>query len=172
MHHGNLDWIKLDTPIGLMIGSADTVGLCSLEFADTLKQADSLSDIGFDETNNVHLSELKLQLASYFSGHLKEFTISLALSGTDFQKEVWQMLIKTPFGTRKTYKQQAEELHQSKAIRAVANANGLNKILILVPCHRILGSNGKLTGYSGGVWRKKWLLEHERNHSPILGTLF
>jgi len=91
-----------------------------------------------------------------------EFTVPLAPVGTDFQKKVWEILRTIPYGTTRSYQQQADILGNPKAVRAVANANGLNKISIIIPCHRVIGTNGTLTGYGGGIWRKQKLLELEK----------
>lgn len=101
------------------------------------------------------------QLDEYFNGIRKEFNLKLNPQGTDFQKRVWKELLKVPFGKTRTYLEQSKHLGDVKAIRAVASANGKNPIWIIIPCHRIIGSDGSLTGYAGGIWRKKWLLEHE-----------
>ncbi|ADZ12905.1 Methylated DNA-protein cysteine methyltransferase [Riemerella anatipestifer RA-GD] len=94
---------------------------------------------------------------------MKEFSVPIQLLGTPFQKQVWQTLLKIPYGTTKSYLQQAIMMDSPKAVRAVANANSLNKIAIIVPCHRVIGSNGTLTGYAGGLWRKEKLLQLEKN---------
>ncbi|MBC7555715.1 MAG: methylated-DNA--[protein]-cysteine S-methyltransferase, partial [Chryseobacterium sp.] len=111
---------------------------------------------------NPHFKLLEKELELYFEGKLKEFTVPLSPVGTEFQKSVWQVLQKIPYGKTWSYKKQAEILGDVKKVRAVANANGLNKISIVLPCHRVIGSNGKITGYGGGVWRKQKLLELER----------
>ena len=104
------------------------------------------------------------QLKQYFKGERKEFDLKLSPKGTDFQKRVWEELRKIPFGKTVSYQQIANQLGNPKVIRAAASANGKNPIPIIIPCHRVIGSDGSLTGYSGGLQRKKWLLEHE---SPI-----
>jgi methylated-DNA-[protein]-cysteine S-methyltransferase len=101
------------------------------------------------------------QLDEYFNGTRTVFKLKLNLQGTNFQKKVWEELLNVPYGNTKTYLEQTKKLGDVKAIRAVASANGKNPIWILIPCHRIIGSDGSLTGYAGGIWRKKWLLEHE-----------
>ncbi len=101
------------------------------------------------------------QLSEYFNGERKSFSIKLNPDGTDFQKKVWDELLNISFGKRTTYMKQTLNLGNQKAIRAVASANGKNPIWIVIPCHRVVGSNGSLTGYAGGLWRKEWLLEHE-----------
>ena len=101
------------------------------------------------------------QLTEYFNGERKDFSIMLNPEGTDFQKKVWNELLNIPFGKRTSYMKQTLNLGNEKAIRAVASANGKNPISIVIPCHRVVGSDGSLTGYASGLWRKKWLLEHE-----------
>ena len=107
------------------------------------------------------LQDCVKQLDEYFNGTRKQFDLKLNPQGTDFQKKVWNALLNVHFGKTKTYLEQAKQLGDVKAIRAVASANGKNPIWIVIPCHRIIGSNGSLTGYAGGIWRKKWLIAHE-----------
>ncbi|PCH51059.1 MAG: cysteine methyltransferase [Flavobacteriaceae bacterium] len=101
------------------------------------------------------------QLEEYFNGTRTNFKLKLNPQGTDFQKRVWQELLNVPFGKTRSYIEQSKKLGDVKTIRAVASANGKNPIWIIIPCHRIIGSDGSLTGYAGGLWRKKWLLTHE-----------
>jgi methylated-DNA-[protein]-cysteine S-methyltransferase len=101
------------------------------------------------------------QLQEYFDGNRTDFTFQLQPKGTDFQQRVWQELLAIPFGKTISYLDLSKKLGDVKAIRAVASANGKNPLWIVVPCHRVIGTNGSLTGYAGGLWRKKWLLEHE-----------
>lgn len=103
------------------------------------------------------------QLDEYFNGERNTFSVPYTLEGTDFQNEVWQALTTVPFGETATYQHIAKAVNREKAVRAVGSTNGKNKINIVIPCHRVIGSNGKLTGYGGGLWRKKWLLEHEQS---------
>ncbi|HCE55350.1 MAG: methylated-DNA--[protein]-cysteine S-methyltransferase [Lutibacter sp.] len=107
------------------------------------------------------LQDCVQQLTEYFNGSRSKFDLKLNPQGTDFQKKVWKELLNVPFGKTRTYLEQTKQLGDVKAIRAVASANGKNPIWIIIPCHRIIGSDGSLTGYAGGIWRKKWLLEHE-----------
>lgn len=102
------------------------------------------------------------QLQEYFKGTRQEFQLTFDLNGTPFQQEVWKSLLNIPYGSTITYLKQSRFLGDEKAIRAVASANGKNPIAIILPCHRVVGSDGSLTGYASGVWRKKWLLEHEQ----------
>lgn len=156
---------KIQTPLGEMLAIKSEKGLCMLEFFDgkstekQLKEIENLGDIL--EKEDEILNRLETELNNYFKGNLKEFTIPLDLIGTDFQKKVWNELIKIPFGETRSYKDQSIAVGDLLAIRAVANANGKNKIAIIVPCHRVIGSDGSLTGYAGGKKRKQFLLELE-----------
>lgn len=122
--------------------------------------------ITFSEKDITGLSENALtvkvanQLNDYFKGDLKAFDFPMKQKGTEFQQEVWQNLLTIPFGETTSYAKFSA--HNPLAIRAIAAANGKNNIAIVVPCHRVIGSNGKLVGYAGGLWRKQWLLQHER----------
>ena len=107
------------------------------------------------------LKEAVLQLQDYFNGKRTNFTFKINPIGTDFQKKVWEELLNIPYGKTCSYLELSKKLGDVKAIRAVASANGKNPLWIVVPCHRVIGSDGSLTGYAGGLWRKKWLLEHE-----------
>lgn len=107
------------------------------------------------------LQEAVNQLKDYFEGKRTEFTFKLNPQGTDFQQKVWQELLNIPYGKTTSYLDLSKKLGDVKAIRAVASANGKNPLWIVVPCHRVIGSDGSLTGYAGGLWRKQWLLEHE-----------
>lgn len=141
------------TPIGTakIIGNAD--GIQSISILEEDKN--SSKNIPKELENCVH------QLEEYFQGNRKEFTIKLNPSGTDFQQTVWKELQNIPFGKTTSYLEESKKIGNTKAIRAVASANGKNPIWIVVPCHRVIGSDGSLTGYAGGIWRKKWLLNHE-----------
>lgn len=157
---------KIQTPLGEMLAIKSEKGLCMLEFFDgkstekQLKEIENLGEIIPKEEDDI-LNRLENELNDYFDGNLKEFTIPLDLIGTDFQKKVWNELIKIPFGETRSYKDQSIAVGDLLAIRAVANANGKNKIAIVVPCHRVIGSDGSLTGYAGGKKRKQFLLELE-----------
>ncbi len=112
-------------------------------------------------------AETIAQLKAYFAGELCQFDLPLKMSGTDFQKNVWQQLTTIPYGEIVSYKNIAERVHSPKAMRAVGLANGKNPISIIVPCHRVIGTNGKLTGYGGGLHRKQWLLAHEARQDTL-----
>lgn len=149
----------INTPLGPMVANATSKGICLLEFqnhAPKLRPAQQ-------EQSSLFIPQLEKELHEYFKGDRKKFTVPLDLSGTPFQQSVWQALMNIPYGQTWSYKQQAECLNNPKAIRAVANANSHNPVSIIVPCHRVIGSNGSLTGYAGGLDRKKWLLSLEQN---------
>ncbi|MFO7672881.1 MAG: methylated-DNA--[protein]-cysteine S-methyltransferase [Lutibacter sp.] len=141
------------TPIGTAKIVGDENGISAINVLDdALETSAEIPEV---------LKDCVLQLDEYFNGTRKQFNLKLNPQGTDFQKRVWNELLLVPFGKTRTYLEQSKLLGDVKAIRAVASANGKNPIWIIIPCHRIIGSNGSLTGYAGGIWRKKWLLEHE-----------
>lgn len=143
------------SPIGILeiICSEDTI--LSVMFVE---RENSVMNKG-----NEILENTIIQLNEYFNGSRKEFNLKVSLSGTDFQKNVWNELLKIPYGETLSYKSLAIRVGNEKSVRAVGSANGKNKICIIVPCHRVIGANGSLTGYAGGIDRKQWLLNHEKN---------
>lgn len=147
----------LNTPIGVLEIKGDEKGLASVYFIDSDNK--KISEIIPEE-----LSSAVFQLKEYFEGKRTNFSLKLSPQGTDFQKKVWLQLQEIPFGKTTSYQQMANQLGDPKVIRAAASANGKNPISIIIPCHRVIGSDGSLTGYAGGLHRKKWLLEHE---SPV-----
>ncbi|MBW6497159.1 MAG: methylated-DNA--[protein]-cysteine S-methyltransferase [Bacteroidales bacterium] len=157
----------IETPIGNMLACSVTGGICMLEFCDNRDLASEqikLSEVfnaPIVEQSNEIIDLLETQLREYFEGKRKSFSVPIYPVGTDFQKKVWNQLLGVEYGKTITYKEQALALGDLKAIRAVASANGANKIPIVIPCHRVVGSQGNLTGYSGGLWRKKFLLDFE-----------
>lgn len=158
---------QLDTPIGPLWACATNEGVCYLQFMDLHSLEDELADTcrGWKMRlifgNHKHIDALKIELAEYFRGLRKHFDVPIALRGTDFQKKAWNQLLAVPYGTTVSYAQQAQALGSPGAARAVGTANRRNPLTILVPCHRVIGANGDLCGYAGGLWRKKWLLELE-----------
>jgi AraC family transcriptional regulator, regulatory protein of adaptative response / methylated-DNA-[protein]-cysteine methyltransferase len=158
----------LNTPLGEMVAVANHEALCLLEFTDRRMLATQLDRLrkrrGVDPEASVNavLEQTQRELDDYFSGHLRSFTLRLEPAGTPFQQKAWQLLATIPYGTTRSYAEQAVALGQPTATRAVARANGDNPIAIIVPCHRVIGADGKLTGYGGGLWRKRWLLDHEQ----------
>lgn len=142
----------IKTPLGIATVIGDENGIAVI----------SVSDEGeVSETIPFELEEAVVQLQDYFEKKRTNFTFKLNPKGTDFQQKVWSALLEIPYGKTRTYLEQSKILGDVKAIRAVASANGRNPLWIVVPCHRVIGTNGSLTGYAGGLWRKKWLLEHE-----------
>jgi AraC family transcriptional regulator of adaptative response/methylated-DNA-[protein]-cysteine methyltransferase len=162
---------RVTTPLGPMLAGAIDEGICLLEFTDRrmleaeIKRLSKLLNARLVPGISQPLERLKKQLEEYFCGRRKVFDVPLVLPGTPFQKKVWAELQRIPYGATPSYKEQAELLGLPKAIRAVAKVNGDNNIAIIVPCHRVVGTNGVLTGYGGGLWRKEYLLKHERSLS-------
>jgi len=148
----------LQTPIGIAEFKGDEYGLASVTILDENKPIGIVPEV---------LEDAIYQFKEYFEGSRKQFDLKLNPEGTDFQKKVWDALLKIPFGKTISYLDLSKQLGDVKAIRAVASANGKNPLWIVVPCHRVIGTNGDLTGYAGGLHRKKWLLEHE---SPVKQT--
>jgi AraC family transcriptional regulator, regulatory protein of adaptative response / methylated-DNA-[protein]-cysteine methyltransferase len=163
--------IKIETPLGEMIAGATDEGVCLLEFCDRRMLPTEYKDLArllktnLEDGENRHIKTLRKQLREYFNGKRKEFTIPLVTPGTEFQQAVWKELQNIQYGSTRSYQDQAISLNRPDSIRAVANANGMNRISIIIPCHRVIGSNGHLTGYGGGLKRKKWLLDHEKRYS-------
>ncbi|GAA0325569.1 methylated-DNA--[protein]-cysteine S-methyltransferase [Bacillus carboniphilus] len=151
---------KLDyeSPIGLIEITGTHEAITSILFSEESKKVNVLHD----ETPHV-LRECYNQLDQYFKGERDTFTFPYHFSGTDFQKTVWEALTKISYAETGSYKDIAVSIGNEKAIRAVGSANGKNKLSIVIPCHRVIGSSGKLTGYAGGLWRKEWLLRHEKS---------
>src|ERR1035437_490482 len=162
---------KIETPLGEMVAGATDDGVCLLEFNDRKMLPTEYKDLirllktTFEDGENKHLKTLKKQLKEYFDGRRKEFTVPLVTPGSEFQRAVWKELQNIRFGSTCSYQEQAIALKKPDSVRAVANANGMNRISIVVPCHRVIGSDGRLTGYGGGLKRKKWLLDHEKKYS-------
>lgn len=143
----------INTPLGLTEIQGDENGISKIYIRD--------ENVEITSKIPSKLKEAVLQLQEYFDGKRTHFTFLLHPSGTEFQKKVWQELLNIPFGKTCSYLELSKKLGDVKAIRAVAAANGKNPLWIVVPCHRVIGADGSLTGYAGGLWRKKWLLEHE-----------
>jgi len=162
---------RIETELGIMIAGATNDGICLFEFSDRrmlkteFRELERYLKTSIDEGENFHFTLLRQQLSEYFEGSRKEFTLPLVTPGTPFQQLVWKELTKIPYGTTRSYYEQSVALGKPESIRAVANANGMNRISIIIPCHRVIGSDGNLTGYGGGLKRKKWLLNHEKRYS-------
>ena len=165
---------RLVTPLGPMLAGAVEEGVCLLEFAERRmleRQLRTLArrlDALLLPGNNRWLDQLAEQVEAYFGGAAGEFHVPLVLPGTDFQQRVWEELQRIPAGATISYGELAARIGQPTASRAVARANGDNRVAILVPCHRVIGVDGKLTGYGGGMWRKQKLLDLERGHDSLL----
>ncbi len=142
-----------DTPIGTIEISANEQGVTQILFIDypTYELRPS----------HPYLLECIEQLDEYFAGKRNHFTVFMDLQGTDFQRKVWHQLLDIPLGTTQTYLEVAKKMKAPNAVRAVGQACGRNQLWLLVPCHRVIGANGNLTGYGGGLKRKRWLLQHE-----------
>ncbi|MFJ8065410.1 methylated-DNA--[protein]-cysteine S-methyltransferase [Psychrobacillus sp. NPDC096426] len=154
--------VDYPTPIGVLeiIGTEEAIS--SIMFAEQDVVVHSLQE----ETPAV-LKECYVQMDEYFKGERRAFSFPYTSIGTEFQKSVWNALLTIPYAETGSYKDIAISIGNEKAIRAVGSANGKNKLSIVVPCHRIIGSDGKLTGYAGGVWRKEWLLAHEKGITKL-----
>ena len=164
-----MDWI--DTPLGPMLAIADETHLHMLEFGERKKLQEHAERYRRQFNATVlpgETRELKLirkEVADYFAGRSLTFTSRIAAAGTEFQNQVWDELRRVPPGLTRSYQEMAQRIGRPSAVRAVANANRLNRCAIILPCHRVIGADGQLTGYAGGLWRKQWLLDHERRHA-------
>jgi AraC family transcriptional regulator of adaptative response/methylated-DNA-[protein]-cysteine methyltransferase len=159
---------RVGSPLGPMLAGATEAGICLLEFVDRRMLPTQLDRIqrryGMAPLpgGSPHFEKLSEELDAYFRGSLRTFTVPLDTAGTAFQERVWSVLRTIPYGRTRSYGEQARLIGAESAVRAVARANGDNRISILIPCHRVIGADGKLTGYGGGLWRKQWLLDMER----------
>lgn len=147
-----------DSPIGLLEIKGTQKEIISVIFTDKKTDISPYSE---------EVEKCKRELKEYFEGTRHQFTCKIHFIGTDFQKKVWQELINIDFGAISSYKKVAYKIGRNKAFRAVGNANNKNKVAIIIPCHRVISAKGELTGYAGGLWRKKWLLEHEKTHKSM-----
>ncbi|HDG1675987.1 bifunctional transcriptional activator/DNA repair enzyme AdaA [Kluyvera ascorbata] len=159
---------RFTTPIGPMFVCASEHGVCLLEFVDRRMLETEFSDLQrllnarIIAGQNEHIRQAENEIAEYFAGNRLRFTLALDTPGSEFQRRVWQALAEIPCGESTHYQALAETLNKPTAARAVAAANGANRIAIVIPCHRVIGKDGSMTGYGGGVARKRWLLEHEK----------
>jgi methylated-DNA-[protein]-cysteine S-methyltransferase len=149
----------IKTPLGIAKIMGDENGISVISIADNGEFSSIIPTI---------LQEAVSQINDYFEGKITGFTFKLNPSGTEFQQKVWKGLLEIPFGKTMSYLELSKKLGDVKAIRAVASANGKNPLWIVVPCHRVIGTDGSLTGYAGGLWRKKWLLEHENPSNQVI----
>lgn len=160
---------SIETPLGAMLVCTDNKGIITLNFVEKTQLLQIIKDLEkqfgkiIENPSHPYILLIKKELELYFSGQLKEFSVPIHFIGTEFQKAVWESLMNIPYGTTISYKQQAEQMNAPKAIRAIASANGKNNIAIVVPCHRVIGSDGSLIGYAGGIWRKEFLLKLEKS---------
>lgn len=159
---------RLTTPLGPMFICATDKGVCLLEFVDRrmleteFKDLQRLLKARIIAGENQYIKQAKKELIEYFDFKRNVFSVKLDTPGTEFQNRVWVALMEIPYGETSTYQQQAEMINSPKGVRAVATANGFNRVSIIIPCHRVIGKNGKLCGYGGGLERKQWLIEHEQ----------
>ena len=149
-----METVYINSPLGItkIVGDEDGVAVISVSDVGTNEVSPEIPEI---------LKEAVSQLQEYFDKKRTDFTFKLNPKGTEFQQKVWKSLLEIPYGKTVSYMDQTKKLGDVKAIRAVASANGKNPLWIVVPCHRVIGTNGSLTGYAGGLSRKKWLIEHE-----------
>ncbi len=159
---------KIKTPVGDMLAAATSKGICLFEFigvedrlARQVKHLEKTFSCTLERGSSAFIDQLKNELAEYFSGERKQFDVPLDFKGTVFQEQSWDALLKIPYGETRSYQEQANAIKNPKAVRAVAGANHRNKLSILIPCHRVIGKNGSLTGYGGEIWRKEFLLSLE-----------
>lgn len=162
----------LDSPLGPLEISGDETGLHSVLFAQAEhKPAPGRATMAGAVPVPVQICIAQLQ--AYFEGSHRHFDLPLSPKGTDFQRKIWDLLREIPYGHTISYIELAKRFGKTKAVRAVGLANGSNPICIIIPCHRVIGSDGKLVGYGGDLWRKAWLLKHELEHGPVpQGRLF
>lgn len=151
-------WSVLASPIGQLLIVASDIGLCRVDFLSDKETKNLGSHSG---PPHQLLSLAITQITEYFAHQRTEFTLPLDVQGTEFQKQAWFSLAAIPYGTTMTYGEQAASIGRPRAVRAIGAANGRNPIAIVLPCHRVIGADGSLTGYAGGMERKKWLLQHE-----------
>lgn len=165
------DWIE--TPVGPMLAVGDRTHLHLLEFHDRRALPAEMESLkrktrsGVASGRTPPIDQIAAELAAYFAGELTEFRTPLALHGSELERAVWAKLLEIPLGETRSYGDIAKEVATMEAVRAVARANGTNQIAIVIPCHRCIGSDGSLTGYGGGLWRKRWLLGHESKMKPV-----
>jgi O-6-methylguanine DNA methyltransferase len=154
----------IETPLGLMVAVSDEKSLYLLQFLDwyDLESETNKLQVVISDGKSAPISSIESELKDYFAGSLKEFKTPIHIFGTPFQKLVWSELMKVGYGKTISYLEQAVAVGKKTAYRAVANANAANRIAIVIPCHRIINSNGDLGGYAGGTNRKKWLIDHEK----------
>lgn len=161
-----MESVCMNCPLGLIEIVASDGAIVRISFCD-----EAPAEASFFTTDAL-LLEAVSQINAYFAGESKVFALPLEPEGTEFQRRVWDELLRIPFGVTVSYLEMARRLGDEKCIRAAAAANGRNPIGLIIPCHRVIGSNGKLVGYAGGLWRKQKLLQHEMQFVKAPGTLF
>ena len=173
MRFDNILTKEIELPIGKMIAGASDKGICLLEYNDekrlsrSAKELSSKYLVSSNKLSKNFLDILEVELKEYFNDKRTAFNVPIDLQGTPFQITVWQYLMTIPYGITKSYKQQSTEMNNPLAIRAIAKANGENRMSIIIPCHRVISSDGSLRGYGGGLWRKEFLINLEQNQKTI-----
>jgi methylated-DNA-[protein]-cysteine S-methyltransferase len=160
------------SPVGILKIKAHQGCINEILFMDEPTEQDSADEEIIESADLTALTKCRQQLDEYFLGKRKTFDFPIRQEGTLFQEKVWNELINIPYGKTISYRQLSEMIGNAKSIRAVGTANGRNNLPIVVPCHRVIGSDGSLTGYGGGLWRKNWLLEHENKFGNGVVSLF
>jgi AraC family transcriptional regulator of adaptative response/methylated-DNA-[protein]-cysteine methyltransferase len=162
--------VRFSSKVGPMFACATDKGICLLEFTDRIMLETEFQDLCkrlnavILPGKNKFLDQVQIEFSEYLDGKRKTFTVPLDTPGTEFQQKVWKILQEIPYGETRSYKEQAIRIGNTKAIRAVAGANGANRVAVIIPCHRVIGSNRDLIGYGGGLSRKKWLLDLEKDN--------
>lgn len=170
-HQNRISYTRIQTPLGQVYAGAVDEGICFLEFSDDsmpdnqIKQIAKHFNAELISEKNMHLTVLDSQLEEYFNRKRKTFEIPLAVAGTEFQRKAWKMLCTIPYGETVSYENEAALIGNKKAVRAAARANSANPISILIPCHRVIAKSGKISGYTGGIWRKQYLLTLEKENN-------
>ena len=164
--------VAVDSPLGKLVIKASEEYVLSLLFLVSEKRPFPAEIVLEEEEKSTLLSDCVQQLADYFEGKRFSFDLPLKQEGSPFRQKIWKALQDIPYGSTISYHELSKRPGDTKAIRAVGTTNGANNISIIVPCHRVIGSNGSLTGYGGDLWRKQWLLEHENKYKHGVQTLF
>ena len=163
----------LDTPLDPILAIGDETSLCLLEFIGKRNLESEIEKLMLKTKAAIipgsshPIVSIEKELKAYFKGELKEFKTPLYIFGSPFQKQAWEALMRIPYGQTRSYLDQAISIGKPSSVRAVANANGANQLAIVIPCHRIINTNGNLGGYSGGIEHKKWLIEHEKRFEKL-----
>ena len=153
-------WRTFPTPLGAMLVVVSDTGVTRIDFVDLDQEVDLTKNSV--QQKHLILTNALTQLSEYFNGTRTTFSLPLDLNGTDFQKQAWLALARIPYGQTMTYGEQAASIGRPRAVRAIGTANSKNPVAVVLPCHRVIGADGSLTGYAGGMQKKQWLLEHER----------